>query len=263
MSESSKKSLGERESLAMDPDVMARIGLSRYRLIKLWVRDVNGAFDAAFGAYITNESVVLDAGCSRGDPDLPSMEKARRVVGCDMDLPGLRANQHADDCVLTPLDALPFGSGTFDLVVCKFVIEHLSAPVRVFHEFLRVLKPGGVVAVLTPNRNSPFALIAAMVPFRIKQAFKKYLFGGHEEDTFPALYRANTPGTLSGLMEEAGFQRERIEMLGGMWAFFIFNAPIARLVRAMEDLQLRIPGLRKCSAQMMGIWRKPVSMECA
>ena len=30
----------------MEPDVAERIGHARYRLIKLWVRDVNGPFDA-------------------------------------------------------------------------------------------------------------------------------------------------------------------------------------------------------------------------
>ena len=257
------KSSRERESLAMDPDVIARIGLSRYRLIKLWVSDVNGTFDRVMGAYVTEESLLLDAGCSRGDPDLPSLERARRVVGCDMDWPGLCANEQADDRVVAPMDALPFRSDSFDVIVCKFVIEHLAVPVRVFKEFLRVLKPGGVVAVLTPNRNSPFALMSALLPFRVKQAFKRSLFGGHEEDTFPTRYRANTPGQLSALMRDAGFRQEHFEMLAGMWAFFIFSSAVARLVRAIEGIQLRIPGLRHCSTHMLGVWRKPVPVECA
>jgi SAM-dependent methyltransferase len=256
------KSSRERESLAMDPDVIARIGLRRYRLIKLWVSDVNGAFDRVLGTYITEESLLLDAGCSRGDPDLPSLERAQRVIGCDMDWPGLRANEIADDRVAAPLDALPFRSGTFDVIVCKFVVEHLAAPLRVFQEFFRVLKPGGVVALLTPNRNSPFAWTAALIPFRVKQCVKRYLFGGHDEDTFPAWYRANTPGRLSALMKQAGFRLEGFEMLAGMWAFFIFNSAIARLVRAIESVQLRIPGLRNCSTHMLGVWRKPVPVEC-
>jgi SAM-dependent methyltransferase len=252
------KSSRKPESLAMDAGVIERIGSSRYRLIKLWVRDVNGAFDEAFGVHINDETLLLDAGCSRGDPDLPSVDRARRVVGCDVDLPGLRANEQVDDRVMAPLDALPFRAGTFDVIVCKFVIEHLTVPIRVFQEFLRVLKPGGIVAVLTPNRNSPFALVSVLVPFRVKQAFKKYLFGGHDEDTFPTQYRANTPRALSTLMAEAGFDRDRFEMLAGMWAFIIFSAPLAHLVRACERAQLRIPGLRNCSTHMMGIWRKPV-----
>lgn len=257
------KSSRKRRSLAMEPGVIERIGETRYRLIKLWVRDVNGAYDDALGAHVTDESLLLDAGCSRGDPDLPAMDSARRVVGCDVDLAGLRANAHVDDRVVTPLDALPFRADTFDVIVCKFVVEHLAAPMQVFQEFLRVLKPGGVVAILTPNRNSPFAAISRLTPYRIKQSFKKFLFGGHDEDTFPTLYRANTPRALQRLMQDAGFAREQFDVLAGMWAFFIFSAPLAHTVRACERLQLRIPGLRNCSTHMMGIWRKPFSMECA
>lgn len=257
------KSSREKRSLAMDPGVVERIGSTRYRLIKLWVRDVNGAYDEAFGVHINDETLLLDAGCSRGDPDLPSMDRARCVVGCDMDLPGLRANEHVDGRVMAPLDALPFRAGSFDVVVCKFVVEHLSAPLRVFQEFFRVLKPGGIVAILTPNRNSPFALISVLIPFPAKQAFKKYLFGGHDEDTFPTLYLANTPRALRRQMRDAGFDVECFQMLAGMWAFFIFSAPLAYAVRACERAQLRVPGLCNCATQMMGIWRKPHPVECA
>jgi len=257
------KSSPKRDSLAMDPDVIERIGVSRYRSIKLWVSDVNGRFDRTLETYVNEASLLLDAGCSRGDPDLPSLKKARRVVGCDMDWAGLRANGLADSRVVAPLDGLPFRSGSFDIIVCKFVVEHLAAPLGVFQEFLRVLKPGGVVAVLTPNRNSPFALVSALIPLRAKKSFKRYLFGGHDEDTFPTRYQANTPRRLSALMRQAGFRREHFEMLAGMWAFFIFNSVVARLVRAIENLQLRVPGLRNCSTHMSGVWRKPAAAECA
>ena len=74
-----------------------RLGPTRYRLIKQWVADVNGAFDRLLATHVTADSVLLDAGCSRGDPDIPSMLVARRVIGCDVDAAGLRANTLADD----------------------------------------------------------------------------------------------------------------------------------------------------------------------
>ncbi|MDZ4860859.1 MAG: methyltransferase domain-containing protein [Candidatus Hydrogenedentes bacterium] len=258
MSASLPKPSQDRPSLAIPEDIAARLGARKYGLLMRWIRDVNGAYDAALAAYITNESIVLDAGSSRGDPDLPAIQRAKQAVGCDMDLAGLRANVLLRDRVATPLETLPFRSGAFDVIVCKFVIEHVAAPLQVFHEFWRVLRPGGVIAVLTPNRMSVFALVSGLVPYRVKQIMKKKLFGGHSEDTFRTYYRANTPRTLEQLFHRAGFNAVRLEMLAGMWAFFIFNSPLALALRALERAQTRLPGLRTFSTHILGVWQKPL-----
>ncbi|HRI88291.1 MAG TPA: methyltransferase domain-containing protein [Candidatus Hydrogenedentes bacterium] len=260
MNASSPKPSPDKPSLAIPEDMAARLGARRYRLLMQWIRDVNGAYDAALAEYVTNESILLDAGSSRGDPDLPSLARARQAVACDVDLAGLRANVLVRDRVVSPLETLPFRSGAFDVIVCKFVLEHVSAPLRVLREFARVLRPGGIIAVLTPNRLSVFAAVSSLVPYSAKQWLKKVLFGGHSEDTFRTYYRANTPGTLDRLMGEAGFVNERIEMLAGMWAFFIFSTPLALAVRAVERLQTRIPIARNCSTHIMGVWRKPLAV---
>jgi len=259
MNASSPKPSPDKRTLAISGDITERLGARRYRLLLRWIRDVNGAYDAALSAAITDRSVVLDAGCSRGDPDLPALANAKHAVGCDSDLPGLRANTLVRDRVASPLETLPFRDGAFDVIVCKFVIEHVPSPARVFAEFWRVLRPGGMLAVLTPNRLSLFAFVSSLVPHGLKQAIKERLFGGHAEDTFRTYYRANTPRTLDRQLREAGFARERIEMLAGMWAFFIFNTPLALTVRALERAQTHVPLLRACSTHIMGVWRKPVA----
>lgn len=263
MNESSPKLSRDKRTLAVPDDIVARLGARRYRLLMQWIRDVNGAFDAALSAVITDKAILLDAGCSRGDPDLPAIAKAKCAVGCDTDLPGLRANTIATSCVASPLETLPFRSESFDVIVCKFVIEHVPAPLTVFKEFWRVLRPGGVLAVLTPNRLSFFAFISTAIPHSVKQTTKSWLFKSHEEDTFRTYYRANTPWTLNRLMQQAGFTRERVEMLAGMWAFFIFNTPLAMFVRAIERAQTHVPLLRDCSTHIMGFWRKPLAAGAA
>ena len=259
MNESSPKPSQDERTLAIPGDIAERLGKRRYRLLMQWIRDVNGAYDAALAAAITEKSIVLDAGCSRGDPDLPSIANARHAVGCDSDLAGLRANTIVRDRVASPLETLPFRDRSFDVIVCKFVIEHVPSPARVFAEFWRVLRPGGILAVLTPNRLSLFAFVSSLIPHGIKQALKERLFGGHPEDTFRTYYRANTPRALDRMLRDTGFARERIEMLAGMWAFFIFNTPLALMVRALERAQTHVPLLRACSTHIMGVWRKPLA----
>lgn len=254
---SSKRSASEKTLELDEATVRRRLGEKRCRLLKLWIDDVNGAFDGALAAAIDDAAVVLDAGCSRGDPDLPALTRARLWVGCDADHAGLVANRLADERVETTLERLPFAAESVDVVACKFVVEHLETPAQVFSEFARVLRPGGRAAILTPNRLSPFALCASVLPFGVKQRIKSRLFGGHDEDTFPTAYRANTPGRLDSLMAGAGLRRERLELLPGMWAYFIFSELLAKTVRAAERAQMRVPGLRNAATQILGVWRKP------
>ena len=47
---------------------------------------------------------------------------------------------------------LPFRSGTFDLVMMLEVVEHLADIPHILREIARVMKPGGVAILSTPNR---------------------------------------------------------------------------------------------------------------
>jgi SAM-dependent methyltransferase len=65
--------------------------------------------------------------------------------------------------------AMPFPDDTFDLVVCNHVIEHVPAWETLAQELHRVVRPGGLVYVATPNIYRP------TVPLRIMLRSKKRL----------------------------------------------------------------------------------------
>ncbi|MBM4040675.1 MAG: methyltransferase domain-containing protein [Planctomycetes bacterium] len=46
---------------------------------------------------------------------------------------------------------LPYGDGAFDCVACVDGLEHLENPFHTIREFARVLRPGGLLVVSTPN----------------------------------------------------------------------------------------------------------------
>lgn len=54
---------------------------------------------------------------------------------------------------LTPQAPLPYGDSSFDVINCMEVIEHIPAEEgkRVIRELRRIIRPGGVLLISTPN----------------------------------------------------------------------------------------------------------------
>lgn len=101
---------------------------------------------------------VLDAGCGVGyGSALLADAGAREVVAVDKDK-SIAADVESS---MPPNVAVEVGDVTqlehpadsFDLVVCFEVIEHVPEPDAVLDELHRVLRPGGLLVVSTPNRD--------------------------------------------------------------------------------------------------------------
>jgi 2-polyprenyl-3-methyl-5-hydroxy-6-metoxy-1,4-benzoquinol methylase len=110
-----------------------------------------------------NARIVLDIGC--GDGYL-SCQMARRlprahIIGIDADSVGIEfARQKALEnglanvrFMVSKSDTLPFAPNDFDVTLMTDVIEHLPRPGDLLAEIVRVLKPGGVAIITTPNRQ--------------------------------------------------------------------------------------------------------------
>src|SRR3990172_7049603 len=52
--------------------------------------------------------------------------------------------------------SLPLADNSFDLVTLCWVLEHLEDPESTLKDLVRILKPGGVIAAMTPNLFHPF-----------------------------------------------------------------------------------------------------------
>lgn len=96
------------------------------------------------------EGPVLDLGTGRG-ANLETLGSGLRTVGMDVSAAALRDARHLAPVVAGDGGRLPFRDGAFGTVVCTEVLEHVEAPGRVLGEIARVLRPGGLVYVTTPN----------------------------------------------------------------------------------------------------------------
>src|SRR3977135_4291271 len=98
---------------------------------------------------------VLEAGCGEGYGADLIADKARRVIGLDYDesaVAHVQARYPRVSMLHGNLAELPLPDGAVDVVLNFQVIAHLRDQGKFVVECLRVLRPGGVLLVSTPNR---------------------------------------------------------------------------------------------------------------
>lgn len=106
---------------------------------------------------------VLDVGCglgSWGQILCQILPAHTTVIGIDQESQWVEQAQHRVQHLglaerfryqLSNAQAIPFPDCEFDLVTCQTVLIHVADPLAVLQEMLRVLKPGGLLAVAEPN----------------------------------------------------------------------------------------------------------------
>jgi SAM-dependent methyltransferase len=176
---------------------------------------------------------VLDLGCGRGGVLERLHWLAARVVGLDPDGPSLREHRISGIPLLCgQAEFLPFADGSFDLVCCSWVLEHLGGPQRTFCEVARVLRPGGRFAFVTPNARHPLLLLNRAA--RSTQGrLVEWAYARSEKDTFPAAYGANTLRRIELLAQAAGLERVALRFIGDP-TYIAFSEPLFRLACLLE-----------------------------
>ena len=97
---------------------------------------------------------VLDVGCSSGYLARPLVERGCTVVGIEQDEEAAEVAREVCAEVLVG-DAetieLPFSEGSFDVVLCGDLIEHLRDPERFLARVRPLLREDGRLVLTTPN----------------------------------------------------------------------------------------------------------------
>ena len=102
---------------------------------------------------------VLDAGCGVGyGSSILADRRAAEVVGVDVAAAVVEAASAAERPGLRfetgDLASLDHPDGSFDLIVCFEVIEHVDDPAAVLEELARLLSEHGVLVISSPNREA-------------------------------------------------------------------------------------------------------------
>ena len=108
---------------------------------------------------------LLDLGCGFGRHAFEALRRGARVVACDMAVPELEqvaatafamkeAGEIAPTLSCTSVNGdgtkLPFADGSFDRIIASEVMEHVPDDGAALSEFIRVLRPGGTIAITVP-----------------------------------------------------------------------------------------------------------------
>ena len=97
------------------------------------------------------------------------------------------------------LDPSNYGDIKFDIIISSEVIEHINNEVEEVQNFFKLLRPGGIVYVTTPNFNS---------------VSKKLLGSKWSVFSYPEHLAYYTPHTLKKLFRNSGFKTLSVKTTG-------------------------------------------------
>jgi ubiquinone/menaquinone biosynthesis C-methylase UbiE len=161
-------------------------------------------------AKIAGPSTVLDVATGPGEPSLSIAEligPKGRVIGIDpvsamVEAARNEANRrrlHNASFEVAFAESLPFSANTFDTVVSRFGVMFVPSPSEAICEMLRVLKPGGRIAMAVwhfADRN-PFHHVVSRV-------VERYVASAVPIPDAPDAFRFAEPGKLKDVLERAG-----------------------------------------------------------
>jgi SAM-dependent methyltransferase len=134
---------------------------------------------------------LLDVGCGFGAFLEAAKSVGWRVYGVEVAFaPASIAARH-HDVFYGYLSDAPYEPNSFDVVRLNNVIEHVSSPRALLQEIRRLIRPGGLLFISTPNVTSFTAALNGMGWRYVQGESHLYLFGLR---------------TIERLLENAGFK---------------------------------------------------------
>ena len=138
---------------------------------------------------------VLEVGPSKAASLTTTFLKERydKVCGLDVDK-AAKDNPLIDEVETYDGVEMPYENNKFDFIISDYVNEHIDNPIRHFTEVSRILKKGGLYATRTPQVFNYVVVASRIIPQRmhIRIANSARNLKNHDDEVFPAVYRANT-----------------------------------------------------------------------
>lgn len=197
------------------------------------------------------EGHLLDIGCGTGLFLQRYLREGynRTATGIDIS-PGMikKACVRYPDLpyVVGNAENLPFESDSFDSISSLLAFSYLQRPEMSLHDCLRVLVPGGRLAVCTLGRNIFTSSLPALYSIGAKIKIRRVGVGSFDEHYYSAK-------EMYDLLAQAGF--EDIEIFRCSFAHFNMAGPLFMIAKKVESfIEDNVPYL---AYNLIGAGKKP------
>ncbi|BAB76930.1 class I SAM-dependent methyltransferase [Anabaena sp. FACHB-709] len=140
----------------------------------------------------------LDFGAGIGNLSqrIHSLNRFKSITAVDIMEPPIELDSSINWLTWDLNDSLDIISQKFDVIVSVEVIEHLENPRAVARELFRLLRPGGILMLSTPNNESWRSLLALLMQGH---------FVAFGDSCYPAHITALLRKDIERILNEAGF----------------------------------------------------------
>jgi SAM-dependent methyltransferase len=182
---------------------------------------------------------ILDAGCGVGL--LGALYPEVGLIGMDASMALLREARHGYRLrVEASAEAMPFRSGSFDVIVALNMLHHVINPDRAVREFARLLRPGGSLVTVDPRKVLPIELA------------KRALRSG--DSAFAPTHKAFTVSEYRSIVEQNGlFRIERSERVGLTSLLAMGSLDALRLSPKLPNPEIVVTLLRATDRFLFGL----------
>jgi SAM-dependent methyltransferase len=153
--------------------------MKKIQLLQSWNQDCR-LMEKYIKRKATNRSPlhILEAGCGQFWPlDLNDIQFTLTGVDIDEDALHLRRTQYNDlsEMIVGDLRSLDLERNRYDVIYNSYVLEHIDGAEGVLEKFSNWLKPGGILILRMPDRNSVKGFVTRVTPFWFHMFYAKYI----------------------------------------------------------------------------------------
>lgn len=173
-----------------------------------------------WAAQLASGRRVLDAACGMAyGTRILAEAGASEVVGIDLDEEVVAEARAAATSNMSfdvgDLRQMSYADNEFDLITCFEAIEHVPDPHAVLDELRRVLRPDGIIALSTPNRD----VYAPGNPFHLRELTPNELEGELTQRFRSVTLRRQHTWVASGIFNDGSFKVGANGRIDGVEAF--------------------------------------------
>ena len=150
---------------------------------------------------------ILDIGCGQGDFLTEATKRKWQSYGTEYSTSAIQLSEKRGITIISePANYEDFNGLTFDVITCFEVIEHIQSQCILFDLVYKLLRPGGLFYVTTPNFNS-------LLRFFEKKNFKMISYPEHLcfYTKYSLKYLAVTHGFTVNVVTTTGIDVSRLK----------------------------------------------------